>query len=72
MTCQFLEEAAFDGRDAAAVVALGDCGSWGKDEAAYLMHALREMQDSMRDIVTQVRQASHHIVQGSGTMRGPS
>jgi methyl-accepting chemotaxis protein len=32
------------------------------------MHALREMQDSMRDIVTQVRQASHHIVQGSTTI----
>jgi len=41
---------------------------WGKDEAAYLMLALREMQDSMRDIVTQVRQASIDIVDGTGTI----
>jgi len=38
---------------------------WGADEAAQLMHALRQMQDSLRRIVYQVRGASDHIVNAS-------
>ena len=38
---------------------------WGKDEAAHLMLALREMQDALRGIVQQVRQSSEDIVSGS-------
>jgi methyl-accepting chemotaxis protein len=36
--------------------------AWGKDEAARLMFDLRTMQDSLRDIVSQVRVSSEEIV----------
>ena len=38
---------------------------WGKDEAARLMIDLRTMQDSMRDIVQQMRASSEDIVHAS-------
>jgi methyl-accepting chemotaxis protein len=38
---------------------------WGRDEAATLMQTLSQMQESLRDIVTDVRQASHSIVHAS-------
>ena len=38
---------------------------WGKDEAASLMHTLREMQEALRGIVTQVRQSSEGIAGSS-------
>jgi len=38
---------------------------WGKDDAAHLMLALRGTQQSMRQIVTQVRDASDNIVVAS-------
>ena len=38
---------------------------WGKDEAAYLMRALARMQESMRQIVNDVRRASDGIVTAS-------
>jgi len=38
---------------------------WGRDEAAQLMLALREMQDSLRSVVSQVRGSSQEIVQSS-------
>ncbi len=38
---------------------------WGKDEAARLMLDLRAMQDSLRDIVSQVRTSSEGIVSAS-------
>ncbi len=38
---------------------------WGKDEAASLMLDLRAMQDSLRDIVSQVRASSEGIVSAS-------
>jgi methyl-accepting chemotaxis protein len=38
---------------------------WGRDEAATLMAALREMQDALRGIVQQVRQSSEEIAGGS-------
>ena len=38
---------------------------WGKDEAARLMLDLRAMQDSLRDIVSQVRVSSEGIVSAS-------
>lgn len=43
---------------------------WGKDEAATLMLALREMQDALRGIVQQVRQSSEDIVAGSQEIAG--
>ncbi|MDE1948688.1 MAG: hypothetical protein KGL43_18830 [Burkholderiales bacterium] len=39
---------------------------WGKDDAAELMHSLRETQESMRRIVSQVRGASENIVASTG------
>ena len=51
------------------LMARGDLTSsptpWGKDDAADLMSALRGTQESMRTIVTQVRNASDHIVVAS-------
>lgn len=38
---------------------------WGRDEAAQLMIELRYMQDSLRDMVVQVRHASDEIVRSS-------
>ena len=38
---------------------------WGKDEAAHLMFDLRTMQDSLRDIVSQVRVSSEGIMSAS-------
>ncbi|HET9642079.1 MAG TPA: methyl-accepting chemotaxis protein [Burkholderiaceae bacterium] len=38
---------------------------WGRDEAAMLMLVLREMLDSLRGIVQQVRQSSHGISDAS-------
>jgi methyl-accepting chemotaxis protein len=38
---------------------------WGKDEAAHLMIELRFMQDSLRDIVSQVRVSSEGIASAS-------
>ena len=38
---------------------------WGEDEAARLMLALREMQDSLRSIVSQVREGSASVVTAS-------
>ena len=38
---------------------------WGRDEAAGLMLSLREMQESLRSIVRQVRDGSQGIVQAS-------
>jgi methyl-accepting chemotaxis protein len=39
--------------------------AWGRDELAGLMHAVADMQASLRAIVGQVRHASEVIVQGS-------
>lgn len=38
---------------------------WGADDIAVLMLSLREMQDALRAIVSDVRQASDHIVESS-------
>ncbi len=38
---------------------------WGEDEAARLMLALREMQDSLRSIVSQVREGASSVVTAS-------
>ncbi|GAB4113488.1 MAG: methyl-accepting chemotaxis protein [Rubrivivax sp.] len=38
---------------------------WGRDEAAQLMIALREMQDALRTIVTEVRTGSDEILHSS-------
>jgi len=43
---------------------------WGSDEAARLMLALREMQDSLRSIVTQVREGSASVVTASTQIAG--
>lgn len=43
---------------------------WGKDEAAQLMIELRLMQDSLRGMVTRVRNASDEIVRSSGEIAG--
>lgn len=38
---------------------------WGRDEAAQLMHELRAMQDSLRQMVLRVRRSSNEIVHAS-------
>ncbi|MBL8346771.1 MAG: HAMP domain-containing protein [Rubrivivax sp.] len=43
---------------------------WGRDEAAELMHSLSDMQQSLRSIVTQVRAASHNLVDSSTEIAG--
>ncbi len=40
--------------------------AWGHDEAASLMGTLGEMQQALRHIVTQVREASNRLVDSSG------
>ena len=39
--------------------------AWGADEAAGLMHTIAELQQSLRRIVTQIRDSAEHIVHAS-------